>query len=54
MTPRKRRACNSRMRRQSTAVFELRPSYEDELAAAFWEAAGYPRDREIGRRVRNL
>lgn len=28
--------------------------YDDELAAAFWEAAGYPRDREIGRRVRNL
>lgn len=29
-------------------------SFEDEVAAAFWEAAGYPRDREIGRRVRNL
>jgi ribosomal protein S18 acetylase RimI-like enzyme len=23
-------------------------------AAAFWEAAGYPADRQIGRRVRNL
>lgn len=29
-------------------------AYDDEVAGAFWEAAGYPRDREIGRRVRNL
>jgi ribosomal protein S18 acetylase RimI-like enzyme len=28
--------------------------YEDEIASAFWESAGYPRDRQIGRRVRNL
>jgi len=27
---------------------------EDEVAGAFWESAGYPQDREIGRRVRNL
>jgi ribosomal protein S18 acetylase RimI-like enzyme len=29
-------------------------AYEDETAGAFWESAGYPEDREIGRRVRNL
>ncbi len=29
-------------------------AYDDEVAGGFWEAAGYPRDREIGRRVRNL
>ena len=29
-------------------------AYEDEVAAAFWESAGYLQDREIGRRVRNL
>lgn len=29
-------------------------AFEDEGAGAFWESAGYPRDREIGRRVRNL
>lgn len=29
-------------------------AYDDEAAGGFWEAAGYPRDREIGRRVRNL
>jgi ribosomal protein S18 acetylase RimI-like enzyme len=29
-------------------------AFEDELAAGFWESAGYPQDHEIGRRVRNL
>jgi ribosomal protein S18 acetylase RimI-like enzyme len=29
-------------------------AFEDEAAGGFWEAAGYPQDREIGRRVRNL
>jgi ribosomal protein S18 acetylase RimI-like enzyme len=29
-------------------------AFEDEVAGGFWEAAGYPQDREIGRRVRNL
>jgi ribosomal protein S18 acetylase RimI-like enzyme len=29
-------------------------AFEDEAAGAFWEAAGYPQDREIGRRVRDL
>ena len=29
-------------------------AFDDEVAGAFWEAAGYPRDLEIGRRVRNL
>ena len=29
-------------------------AFDDEEAGAFWDAAGYPRDREIGRRVRNL
>lgn len=29
-------------------------AFEDEAAGAFWESAGYPPDREIGRRVRNL
>jgi ribosomal protein S18 acetylase RimI-like enzyme len=29
-------------------------AFDDHAAGAFWEAAGYPRDREIGRRVRNL
>jgi ribosomal protein S18 acetylase RimI-like enzyme len=29
-------------------------AFGDETAGAFWEAAGYPKDPEIGRRVRNL
>lgn len=29
-------------------------AFDDEVAGKFWEAAGYPQDREIGRRVRNL
>ena len=29
-------------------------AFEDDAAGAFWEFAGYPRDEEIGRRVRNL
>ena len=29
-------------------------AFEDEEAGAFWESAGYPQDREIGRRVRNI
>lgn len=29
-------------------------AYDDEVAGGFWESAGYPFDREIGRRVRNL
>ncbi|HET8863511.1 MAG TPA: GNAT family N-acetyltransferase [Solirubrobacterales bacterium] len=29
-------------------------AFEDDAAGAFWESAGYSKDREIGRRVRNL
>ena len=29
-------------------------AYEDEEAGSFWDAAGYPQDTEIGRRVRNI
>lgn len=29
-------------------------AFDDEMAGGFWESAGYPQDREIGRRVRNL
>ncbi len=29
-------------------------AFDDEAAGGFWEAAGYPVDREIGRRVHNL
>ncbi len=29
-------------------------AFEDEVAGGFWDAAGYPEDEAIGRRVRNL
>lgn len=29
-------------------------AFDDEDANGFWDAAGYPQDEEIGRRVRNL
>lgn len=29
-------------------------AFEDDVAAGFWDSAGYPLDAEIGRRVRNL
>ena len=29
-------------------------AFDDEDAGRFWEAAGYPPDEEIGRRVRNI
>lgn len=29
-------------------------AFDDSVAGEFWDAVGYPQDREIGRRVRNL
>jgi ribosomal protein S18 acetylase RimI-like enzyme len=29
-------------------------AHDDEVAGPFWDAAGYPLDRDMGRRVRNL
>jgi ribosomal protein S18 acetylase RimI-like enzyme len=29
-------------------------AFDDRNASGFWDAAGYPQDEEIGRRVRNL
>jgi ribosomal protein S18 acetylase RimI-like enzyme len=48
------RAGEERLRRQGAGRITALVAYEDELAAAFWESAGYPRDRDIGRRVRSL
>ncbi|MGH2902746.1 MAG: GNAT family N-acetyltransferase [Solirubrobacteraceae bacterium] len=48
------RAGEEHLRRQGARRITALVAYEDEVAATFWESAGYPRDREIGRRVRNL
>ncbi len=48
------RAGEEHLRRQGARRITALVAYEDEAASAFWESAGYPRDRAIGRRVRNL
>ena len=45
-----RSICGGLARARVTALV----GYDDPVAAAFWDAAGYPVDHEIGRRVRNL
>jgi ribosomal protein S18 acetylase RimI-like enzyme len=42
------------LRHQGAGRITALVAYDDEAASAFWESAGYPRDRKIGRRVRNL
>lgn len=42
------------LRQQGAFRITALVGYEDEAASAFWESAGYPRDRAIGRCVRNL
>jgi ribosomal protein S18 acetylase RimI-like enzyme len=48
------RAGEEHLRRQGASRVTALVAYEDEVAAAFWESAGYPQDHAIGRRVRNL
>lgn len=48
------RAGEKHLRDQGARRITALVAYEDEVASAFWESAGYPRDYEIGRRVRNL
>jgi ribosomal protein S18 acetylase RimI-like enzyme len=42
------------LRRQGARRVTALVAYHDEVAGPFWESAGYPWDRNIGRRVRNL
>lgn len=48
------RAGEEHLRRQGGHRITALVGYEDEIASAFWESAGYPPDRQIGRRVRNV
>jgi ribosomal protein S18 acetylase RimI-like enzyme len=48
------RAGEQRLRDRGARRITALVAYEDEVASAFWESVGYPRDHEIGRRVRNL
>jgi ribosomal protein S18 acetylase RimI-like enzyme len=48
------RAGEEHLRRGGAHRITALVAHEDEVASAFWESASYPRDRQIGRRVRNL
>jgi ribosomal protein S18 acetylase RimI-like enzyme len=48
------RAGEEHLHRRGARRITALVAYEDPVAAGFWERAGYPQDREIGRRVRNL
>jgi ribosomal protein S18 acetylase RimI-like enzyme len=48
------RAGEDHLRRQGATRVTALVAYEDPVAAAFWNASGYPQDPEIGRRVRNI
>lgn len=48
------RAGEEHLRRQGATRVTALVAYDDPVAAAFWDSAGYPRDRQIGRRVRNI
>jgi ribosomal protein S18 acetylase RimI-like enzyme len=48
------RAGEEYLRKCGTRRVTALVAVEDEVAGGFWEAAGYPKDLEIGRRVRNL
>jgi ribosomal protein S18 acetylase RimI-like enzyme len=48
------RAGEEYLRRRGARRVTALVAFEDEVAAGFWESAGYPLDRGVGRRVRNL
>lgn len=48
------RAGEEHMRRQGARRVTALVGYDDTVATAFWESAGYPQDHEIGRHVCNL
>jgi ribosomal protein S18 acetylase RimI-like enzyme len=48
------RAGEQHLRSQGAHRITALVAYENEVASTFWESAGYPKDSEIGRHVRNL
>jgi ribosomal protein S18 acetylase RimI-like enzyme len=48
------RAGEDHLRRRGAARVTALVAFDDPVAAAFWDAVGYPQDHEIGRRVRNI
>ncbi len=48
------RAGEERLRQRGARRVTALVAFDDDTAGGFWDSAGYPLDREIGRRVRNL
>lgn len=48
------RAGEEYLRQRGARRVTVLVAFDDEVAGGFWDAADYPLDREIGRRVRNL
>jgi ribosomal protein S18 acetylase RimI-like enzyme len=48
------RAAESYFRDKGVGRVTALVAFDDEDAGSFWDAAGYPKDEEIGRRVRNI
>jgi len=48
------RAGEEYLRRQGARRISALVARQDVVASAFWESAGYPQDRQMGRRVRNV
>jgi ribosomal protein S18 acetylase RimI-like enzyme len=48
------RAGEESLRRRGAGRVTALVAFEDQQAGRFWDRAGYPQDREIGRRVRNV
>ncbi len=48
------RAGEAHLRRRGAQRITALVAYDDPVAGAFWDSAGYPQDSQIGRRVRNV
>lgn len=48
------RAGEDYLRQRGASRVTALVAFDDGDAAGFWDAAGYPQDEEIGRRVRNI
>jgi ribosomal protein S18 acetylase RimI-like enzyme len=48
------RAAENYFRERGAGRVTALVAFDDHDAASFWDAAGYPRDTQIGRRVRNI
>jgi ribosomal protein S18 acetylase RimI-like enzyme len=48
------RAGEAHLRRRGAKRITALVAYDDPVAGAFWDSAGYPQDPQIGRRVRNV